>query len=80
MRGPSDVYAGTDGGHLFMLQYGFASTKVRVETEVWAFSTISFISELGGALSLFVGISALSVWDMLDYISSRYQRKFWGIF
>ena len=74
MRGPSDVYAGTDGGHLFMLQYSFASTKVRVETEVWAFSTISFIAEMGGSLGLFVGFSFLSVWDWLAFLVEKYKN------
>ena len=58
----------------FTLFYVFASTDVRVEREVWAVSTISFISELGGALSLFLGISFLSAWDLLEYIWIRYQE------
>ena len=74
MRGPSEVYAGTNGGHLFMLKYSFASTKVRVETEVWAFSTISFIAEMGGSLGLFVGFSFLSVWDWLAFLVEKYKH------
>ena len=57
----------------FSILYSFASTDVRVEREVWAISVISFISELGGALSLFLGVSFLSAWDLLDYCRTRYQ-------
>ena len=52
----------------FVFVYYFASTQLRVETEVWAFSGISFIADLGGSLSLFVGVSFLSVWDCFDFI------------
>ena len=54
--------------------YAFTSTKIRSEKEVWAYDTISFIADLGGALSLFVGVSFLSVWDCFDYIRSKYYR------
>ena len=64
----------------FLLLYAFASTDIRVEREVWAVTTISFISELGGALSLFVGVSFLSVWDLQDYFCARYQDKFKRIY
>ena len=39
------------------------------------FSTISFIADLGGALSLFVGVSFLSVWDCGEYIVEKYKSK-----
>ena len=54
------------------------SPDVRVEREVWAYPTISFIADLGGALSLFLGVSFLSTWDLLDYICSRYQQNWSG--
>ena len=53
-------------GDSFAFVYSFATTKMRVETEVWAFSDISFICDLGGSFSLFVGFSFLSVWDCFD--------------
>ena len=62
----------------FSILYSFASTDVRVEREVWAYPTISFIADLGGALSLFLGVSFLSTWDLLDYICSRYQQNWSG--
>ena len=43
-------------------------TEGKLEKEVWAYSTISFIADLGGALSLFVGVSFLSAWDCLDFM------------
>ena len=52
----------------FAFVYSFATTKMRVETEVWAFSAISFIADLGGSFSLFVGFSFLSVWDCFDFL------------
>ena len=73
MRSPSDYHAGPNGGHLFMFLYNFASTNVRVETEVWAYSTISFIAEMGGALGLFVGFSFLSVWECLAFLFRKYK-------
>ena len=57
-----------------MFLYNFASTTVRVETEVWAYSTISFIAEMGGALGLFVGFSFLSVWDFLAFVFGKYKH------
>ena len=59
----------------FVFIYSFASTDIRIETEAWAFTTISFIAELGGSLSLFVGVSALSLWDCLEYLIEKYQNK-----
>ena len=56
------------GNNSFAFVYAFASPKMRVETEVWAFSTISFIADLGGSFSLFVGFSFLSIWDCFDFI------------
>ena len=57
---------GHAGSNSFAFVYAFASTKMRVETEVWAFSPLSFIADLGGSFSLFVGFSFLSVWDCFD--------------
>ena len=67
MRGPYN-------GDLFKFFYTFASTNVMVETEVWAFSTISFIAEMGGSLGLFVGFSFLSVWDWLAFLVEKYKN------
>ena len=57
----------------FVLQ--FDSADVRVEKEVWAYPTISFMADLGGALSLFVGVSLLSAWDCLEYLLEKYKQQ-----
>ena len=49
-------------------------SELRVETEIWAYSTISFIAEMGGALGLFVGFSFLSVWDCLAILFEKYKH------
>ena len=59
----------------FTFIYGFASTEIRVETEVWAYPTISFIADLGGSLGLFVGVSFLSAWDFLEYLFLRFRSR-----
>ena len=50
----------------------FPSTNVKKLKESLVYPTMSFISELGGSLGLFVGFSLLTVWDyfnvMLDKI------------
>ena len=59
----------------FTFIYGFASTEIRVETEVWGYPTISFIADLGGSLGLFVGVSFLSAWDFLEYLFLRFRLR-----
>ena len=58
----------------FTFIYGFASTDIRVEKEVWAFPVIFFVAALGGSLSLFIGVSLLSAWDLLEYLIIRYKH------
>ena len=57
----------------FILQ--FESPDVREEKEVWAYSTISFIADLGGSLSLFVGVSLLSAWDCGIYLLEKFKQQ-----
>ena len=49
-------------------------TEGKLEKEVWAYSTISFIAEMGGALGLFIGVSFLSVWDFGEFIFDKYKQ------
>ena len=75
--GPSRVIFGVNyQPNNFIFLYSFASTDIRIETETWAFSTASLIADLGGSLSLFVGVSALSLWDGLEYLLEKYRNKF----
>ena len=57
----------------FVLQ--IESPDVRVEKEVWAYPTISFMADLGGSLSLFVGVSLLSVWDCGEYLLQKFKQQ-----
>ena len=71
--GPIDSNANYSTDFSFILQ--FESPDVRVEKEVWAYPTISFIADLGGSLSLFVGVSLLSAWDCGEYLLEKYKRQ-----
>ena len=74
--GPSRVIFGVNyQPNNFIFLYSFASTDIRIETETWAFPTVSFMAELGGSLSLFVGVSALSLWDCLEYLLEKYKLR-----
>ena len=44
------------------------SNDTFVETEVLIYTWTSLVAEFGGALGLFLGFSALSVWDGLEKI------------
>ena len=68
------MYKGEYGDSHFVFMMRFASTKIRTEKEVWAYRTISFLADQGGSISLFVGISLLSVWDSLEYFVTRYYK------
>ena len=63
---------------LFQLNYRyfgflirFPSTNVKKLRESLVYPPMSFISELGGSLSLFVGFSFLTVWDYFDVILDK---------
>ena len=58
----------------FMFTNSFDSTEGRLEKEVWAYTAISFIAEMGGALGLFIGVSFLSVWDFWEYVFDKYKQ------
>ena len=59
----------------FLVYIRFDNTEGQLEKEVWAYSAISFVAEMGGALGLFIGISFLSVWDFLEYIFYKYKLR-----
>ena len=73
--GESDpMYKGEYGDSQFLFMLRFASTKIRSEKEVWAYRTLSFLANQGGSLSLFVGVSLLSVWDSVECFVTRYYK------
>ena len=45
-----------------------AESKISFKKELWVYDEISLVSEIGGALGLFVGFSFLSVADLVTYI------------
>jgi hypothetical protein len=46
-------------------QLGFAKSEYFEEKEVYLYDLTSFVSEFGGALGLFLGLSFFSCWDVL---------------
>ena len=69
------AFKGEHGGSNFLLILRFESTKIRSEKEVWAYRTLSFLADQGGSISLFVGVSLLSVWDSAEYFLTRFYYK-----
>ena len=49
-----------------MFAFTFITTEVTIKKEAWAYPFISFVSEFGGALGLFLGVSILSFWDIIE--------------
>lgn len=45
-----------------------ASSEVTTRRENFVYPLISFISEVGGALGLFLSFSFLSVWDLIQFL------------
>ena len=50
----------------FLFVFNFITTEVVTKKEVWAYPLLSFVAEFGGALGLFLGVSFLSLWDLLE--------------
>ena len=73
-NGINTHYVGQNGNSNFALTVSFDNTNGRLEKEVWAYPTISFIAEMGGSLGLFVGVSFLSVWDFFEYLFDRFNQ------
>ena len=52
----------------FHIGFSFASTDIVTQKENLVYPPVSFISELGGSLGLFVGFSFLTIWDAVTYL------------
>ena len=52
----------------FGVGFSFASVATTVRREVYIYSTLSFISDLGGSLGLFVGFSFFGLWDVFQAV------------
>ena len=71
-NGIKDHSYGNKSNFMFIVSYD--NTNGRLEKEVWAYPTISFIAEMGGSLGLFIGVSFLSVWDFWEYVFNKYKQ------
>ena len=52
--------------NMYGFQLGFARTDALEEREGFVYDMISFVSEFGGALGLFLGFSFLDIWTLFD--------------
>ena len=57
----------------FTFIVSFDPKEGKLRKEVWAYTAISFLAEMGGSLGLFTGISFLSVWDFGEFILDKYK-------
>ena len=44
----------------------FAKTEMMEDKEVYVYGFVSFVSEFGGSLGLFLGFSFLMVWEIIE--------------
>lgn len=61
--------------NLTHLSIMLANRKVRRRTEVMMYPWVSFVSEFGGALGLFVGFSFMMFWDFAEYSFVLFLNK-----
>ena len=59
----------------YCLNFVLASTVLETKTESYVYPGISFVSEIGGSLGLFVGFSFLTIYDWLDQIFAKILSK-----
>ena len=52
-----------------------AESKISFKKELWVYDEISLVSEIGGALGLFVGFSFLSLADLVTFIYDVYKKN-----
>ena len=77
---PTKIYPNHYG-----LMLGFAKSEILEEEEVYVYGFVSFVSEFGGSLGLFLGFSFLMVWDLLEpfaFILVKKMKKYlsYGVF
>ena len=58
------------------LAVSFGSLATTVRREYYTYSFISFVSDVGGSLGLFVGFSFFAVWDLLIDLIMLGANKF----
>ena len=50
------------------LLLNFVSTEVEIRREAFVYKGTNLLAEIGGALGLFLGVSFLSIWEILENI------------
>ena len=68
-------YTITDLKGKYCLYFILASTVLDRKIETYVYPGISFISEIGGSLGLFVGFSFLTIYDWFDQIFAKILSK-----
>ena len=59
----------------FWFIFNFVSTEMTVETETYVYPLMSFVSEFGGGLGLFLGFSFLSFYDGFTFLFSKLKKN-----
>ena len=54
--------------------FSFASTEIIKKKEVFTYPFDSFVSEVGGALGLFLGFSFIMLWDLFKVFVNMYNK------
>ena len=54
------------------LLLNFVSTEVEIRREAFVYKATNCVAEIGGALGLFLGVSFLSIWDILESLPRRF--------
>lgn len=49
----------------------FTNSKVIVNKQMWSYSTLSFVADIGGILGLFVGFNFLMIWDLIILFKNK---------
>ena len=65
----------TDPSGKLGFMFGYSSNSLTVKKEAYLYPTTSFIAEFGGSLGLFLGLSFLSVWDIVLFVSRMFCKK-----
>ena len=58
----------------FWFIFNFVSTEMTVETETYVYPLMSFVSEFGGGLGLFLGFSCLFFYDGFTFLFSKLKK------
>ena len=59
----------------FILLFRFARNEVLEEKEAYVYGFVSFVSEFGGSLGLFLGFSFMMVWEAMEPIFLVFQKQ-----